>query len=205
VSARFLAGVVAPVLCAGCPIVHLEHNAPGNIVVQQPPDDLRETEPQPPDDPGERYILLAAGGFAGGGGGLGDDDNTAMGAFGLESSLFFASAATSHPDDDPLIFLAHPRGAIGFNLGWTLLEIDGSERLGPGYLELQVHRLTSLLCGAVGAAAGYAWNPREQSHGPQVTIFWNMLYFRMTHLFGRGTDLLGGLVIKWRMAWVWSQ
>jgi hypothetical protein len=197
-------------LLAGC-IAHGQRNAPGKIQVEQPPPAQRIhcSAPEIPDDPGERYFTVSTGvGFAGGPSFDRADDIGALYALSVETSLHLGSRDTSHRDDSSLIPLANeknwPQRSVALNLGWNVLERRGSgAAVGAGYAELQAFSMKLL---ASGLAAGWTYDPEDDVHGPQVTLFTlGFMYVRFRHLLDRGSDLMFGVQYKIPLSYVWSR
>lgn len=187
-------------LCAlpGCGHTHLAHNAPGHVDVMTPPAALDRRELEQPKDPGERMVVLAAGPFGGGGVAFGGDEDEARGgwAVGPELSVGYGSRERSHHEDD---FVVMPDRSLGATLGWTAVTGEG-QGVGPIYGELYYHELITWLGG------GWAWDPDDHVHGPQLTLTTMVLYLRATHLFDGSTQIHGGLMMKLPVhGWVWSQ
>jgi hypothetical protein len=191
--------VLSAVLLAGSGCIkhyHLEHNAPGNVDVKDPP--ARKTRTlERPRDPGEHMAAVSFGGFAGGGVAAFGVPSGVRGAYGLGPELTFVYGAMkrSHSEDDFVIF---PRPAYGLNLGWTMLSYSGTG-LGPAYAELQYSDEV------FGIGAGWAYDRNDNRNGPQVTTSLGPIYLRASYMGPNGVDLQLGLVIKAALLWVWSR
>jgi hypothetical protein len=180
---------------ASCAHFHGDHDAPG-VVDPRAPSPARPNLVEAPRDPGEQMIVLSPGPFLGGGATIGGPDGTrGSGSFGAEASVFLGRSDRSHAEDD---YFLYPQRSFGANLGWTLLS---SERAGPttGYMEFQYADE------AVGAAAGWAWDPHARSTGPQATVFAGPLYGRVTVLLDDRTTVEAGLLFKLPVVWVESR
>lgn len=172
---------------AACAHTHSPRNAPGNIDVHQPPADLPRRSVEEPADPGEQLVTISAGALGGGGVAFGGDDDTrGVYAVGPEASLEFGTRSRSHADDD--FFIMAERSG-GVNLGNTSLTSEG-DGIGPFYGEVFYQEMIAELAG------GWAWDPNDRAHGPQLTLQILALYVRATHLFDFGTQIQGGLVVK---------
>jgi hypothetical protein len=181
---------------AACGHTHSARNAPGNIDVRRPPAEITKKTVEEPGDPGEQAVVVAAGALGGGGIAFGGDED-ARGAYGAgpELSLGYGTSDRSHADDD---FFMYPQRSLGTNLGWTPLTGEGSG-VGPLYAELYYSEVIVWLGG------GWAWDPDDQRHGPQLTLTMMVLYVRATHLFDQGTQITGGISLKLPHAFVWSR
>jgi len=197
-------------LLGGC-ITHGQRNAPGIAKIEQPPPahTVQCMEPEVPFDPGERVLTLSTGfAFGGGAGFARSDDVQGLYALTVETTLHYGIRRESHRDDPPLIPMVHekywPDLSVALNLGWHVLQREANGAgVGAGYAELQVFGLR--LYGS-GLAAGWAYDPTEKIHGPQVTIFtWGVFFLRVTHLLDRGTDLLAGVQFKFPVSYMWSR
>jgi len=203
--------LLLPLLVLGGCIAHGPRNAPGRVVVEQPPpaDQIHCSEPQVPEDPGERYVTVSTGLSFGGGPAFNrSDDIGALYALAVEASLHLGSRDRSHRDDAPLLLIADekywPQRSLALNLGWHLLERKGEgPAVGAGYAELQAFSMNAL---ASGVAAGWAVDIADEAHGPQVTLFTlGFMYIRVRHLLDRGTDLMFGVQYKIPFSYVWSR
>ena len=190
----------------GCGAVHLPHNAPGNIVVTAPPRDLAIVAVERPADPGEYVLAWTTGALVGGG--LSTPGPRGVLSGSAETSLHFGVNPRSHNYDTsqlwPLIdhgFGEYPMTgwAGGLNLGWTLGTTNRPAN-SAGYAEAQL-----TYSGALGMAAGWAWDPDRTAHGPQITLNLGPLYFRSTTMLDVGTSIEAGLVLKVPAVWVWSR
>jgi hypothetical protein len=181
----------------GCGHHHYARNAPGNIDVHAPPAELDKRELEEPADPGEQMIVLTGGAFAGYGVAFGPDGEDGHGGYGIgpEVSVQYGSSDRSHADDQFFIF---PERALGVNLGWTTISGEG-QTTGPLYGELQVRSEL------VALAGGWAWDPTDETHGPQLTFALGPLYFRGTRQFDRSTELHAGVMLKFSSIWLWSR
>ncbi len=199
-----LAGLTAASL--GCGAVHLPHNAPGNIVVEAPPRDLTRVAVERPADPGEYVLAWTTGVLVGGG--LSTPGSSGFFSGSAETSLHLGVNRTSHDYDSselwPLVngrFGEYPMNgwAGGLNLGWTLSTTSRPAN-SAGYAEAQL-----TFSGALGMAAGWAWDPARSAHGPQLTVNLGPIYLRSTTMLQAGTSIEAGLVLKLPAVWVWSR
>jgi hypothetical protein len=203
--------IAAVMLCGslcGC-LYHHQKNAPGHVDVKVPPRAISCERVETPDDPGEYVITLATGAFFGGGAGLGRTVGTqGLYSLGLETTLHLGVKTTSHLKETGFLPLISPKfypsWSVALNLGWHLLEREQEGAgVGPGYLELQLFSLPLL---GSGVAAGWAYDPGEELHGPHFTLFsLGIFYVRVAHMIDRGTDLVFGLHFKVPVTWVWSR
>lgn len=208
---RWLAIAMLCSSTAGCLVFHGRSNAPGVAEIDQPPKCVRCRRVQEPKDPGERLVTLSTGLVFGGGPTAGRDDGVrGTYALALESSLHFTSRDRSHNCWPGLLPLADGRhwgdSSWALTLGVNVLEYGGARgiNLGPLYGELQI---ASFENGAPSAAAfGWAVDVGERIHGPQFTLYaLGIFHFRVTHLIGRGTDILFGTQFKLPVTWVRSR
>jgi hypothetical protein len=207
-TARLMHLAVLLAAASGC-VFHAERNAPGRVDVHLAPKQIQCHQVEEPEDPGEHVLTLSTGAHLGGGVGIGRPGGTAgIYQLGVEASLHYGVRPRSHRDDPPLFPLMtdkyYPRRSVALNVGWHLLEhgLDGPE-LGAGYLELQLYARDAY---ASGIAAGWVYDPQEEHHGPQFTLFsLGVFYVRVTYLIDRGTDLLFGLLFKVPATWFWSR
>lgn len=204
-SVRGVLWIIALAVCASGCRIHLEHNAPGNVDVLEPPAEPKVGEVEIPDDPGERFAYISAGPFAAGGVGVTDESGfTSAGEVGAEISLQLGERKKSHRKPtlfSPLFVLIEPRQ--GVNLGMVLIEpaADNPDEveLGPVYLEYQ--RAENL----GGWSAGYAVDATDGSHGPMATVFFTGLYLRASYRFGRGPAVMLGVTYKFPVSLIWSR
>lgn len=178
---------------AACTHTDLPRNAPGIVDVEKRP----ETDvPQTPRDPGEHLVTVSYGAFAGGG--VADGSTPLRGYYGIgpEISLGYGTRDTSHYGDD---FWIAPERGLGLNLGLIALTSEG-RGIGPAYGEAAV-RWGSLAT----LGAGWAWDPNDKTHGPQLTLLLAILYFRASHQLDTSTSLSVGLMIKGQHGWIWSR
>lgn len=184
-----------------------QHNAPGLVDIKAPLRCPKCQQPERPADPGETYTVLSAGLVGGGGGRLrpaGRADH-GVGELGCEATLLWGEDSRSLPYNPFSEHLLRPERGFGATLGWMFLQQAGELALGPLYAEAQGHIFAG---GMLGLGLGWAYDPQKALHGPQATLFWNTFYFRVTHLFGderAGTQLTGGILLKWRWTWVRSR
>jgi hypothetical protein len=189
-------------LLAGChgAVRHLPKNAPGVIVVAEPPrppekpGDLRL---DPPGDPGEEMLIVSAGPLYGGGMRIdGDGEVAGHGWLTGELSILHGWNSFSHNKDD---FFIYPFEAWGLNFGFTFLEDDDAQ---PGNLYIEVQRTTKTV---VTYAAGIAFDADDRAVGPQLSASFASLYLRGAYLYDRGVELQIGMVWKLPAMWVWSR
>lgn len=190
----------------GCGAVHLPHNAPGNIVVAEPPKDVTHVGVERPADPGEYVLAWTTGALVGGGLSIPGPHGVFTGS--AETSLHLGVNTRSHDYDTsqlwPLVsgrFGEYPMQgwAGGLNLGWTLATATRPAN-SAGYAEAQL-----TYSGVVGLAAGWAWDPGRTAHGPQITLNLGPIYLRSTTMLDVGTSIEAGLVLKLPAVWVWSR
>lgn len=182
-------------------------NAPGLVDIKAPLRCPKCQQPERPGDPGETYTVLSAGLVGGGGGRLRPDGRPdyGVGELGFEATLLFGQSARSLPRNPFFEQVMRPQRGLGATLGWMFLQQAGELALGPLYAEVQGHVFAG---GIAGLGLGWAYDPQKALHGPQATLFWNVVYFRVTHLFGderAGTQLTGGILLKWRWTWLRSR
>jgi len=202
-SLTALALLAALLTGAGGCVFHHDRNAPGVIDVHKPPaprGKLKQPAHEEPGDPGEETILLLPGVYGGGGPHFTGSSSSGFGAFGVEATVLYGQRAHSH--QKPTLFPWLPvltEHAFGGSLGMTLYQgID--DTIGPLYVEAQYSYL-----GVFTASAGYAVRPQDGQHGPQFSISALGFYVRSTTIFGRGTQLLFGGVLKFPLSFVWSR
>ena len=183
-------------LLSGCAHSHGRANAPGNVDVHRPPEQIDRRNVEPPEDPGENMVTLAVGPFGGAGVAFGGDEEARFAySVGPELGLGFGSRTRSHNEDDFIVF---PERSIGANVGWTALSGEG-EGVGPIYGELFYQELITWLAG------GWVWDPDDHTHGPQITLSTLFLYLRATHRFDLATEIQGGISVKLPYSWIWSR
>lgn len=193
--------LLASLLLSGCQTFHSARNAPGNIQVETPPDDIRRKIVERPSDPGEHVLTWTAGGLAGAGVVTGLGDHGALSAS-AETSLHLGSSRYTHSDDMGLLGVSLPDTGnnLGVNLGLTAGNSNRpANRAGYAELQFSRHLFYSL-------AAGWAWDPGRSSSGPQVTGSVGPLYVRSTTMLDRATSLEIGLLFKLPvLSFAWSQ
>lgn len=188
----------ALVICAlaGCHY-HRDTNAPGLVDVTIPPRDITAQELEYPGDPGERMVMVSPGVLAGGGYPGGD--------FAAEVTVNWGESERSHNDHASRLFI--PRGLLwpergyGVTLGWSALQVrEGPDaRLGPAYVEVQ--RLVAPF--AIGG--GYAIDPTDGDHGPQLHLLAMGTFLRARYLIDGGVEVYLGYQLKIPVTWVWSR
>ncbi len=176
---KHFAGVALVALCASC-YAHqeLDRNAPGYA-------NLNVEPARPlvmPRDQGLQGVLLSGGAFGAGGPELGGRSPHAVGTAGLELSASYYTSPIGVFDPNRVPALD------GLNLGYTLFGPDrAKDQL---YLEVQhVYRLA-------GAAAGWSWDPLTNTNGPQLTLFYGLLYARLNYALGGGGEAQFGIFLK---------
>lgn len=203
-AARHTAALaLAGALAAGC-VVHLERNAPGIVDVRRPPPPrgrLAQPVQAEPQDPGERLLVLLPGGFVAGGPLVTGHGTRGVGLAGGELTAIYGTRARSHQQPTLLLPVGLlPQHGFGGSFGVGAFFDDDRARLGPLYVEGQYAYL-----GLFTAAAGYAWDPSQGGHGPQISLSAAGLYARTTILAGQGTTFLFGIVLKLPVTVVWSR
>lgn len=180
---------------AGCRHTHLPRNAPGNVDPLAPPQAITAQRTEEPEDPGERMVVASGGVFLGGGASFGEGgEPSGAAAIGAELTLQWGCSPHSHFDDS----IIWPITSTGLNLGWTFVDDDGGT-VGPLYATVQHYREL------VGLAGGWAYDPDDGDHGPQVDLLWGPMYLRVVWLTDRDPELHLGFVLKGAALWVWSQ
>jgi hypothetical protein len=194
-----------------CHVVHLRKDAPGDVDVLSPPEDLETQATQVPDDPGEEVVVMTLG-LSNASGSLINRSGRPRVSYQLiiESSFAWYDVPESpvlRPEMDWMM-----PGEVGkrlpgssftqLNLGLSPLEVtrDGAH-LGPVYAELQrtfilPHRLFAFHTSAI--AAGYVYHSALKAHGPQLTVSFlgNLLSLRGAYFLDRGAFLGGSLNLK---------
>ncbi len=183
---------------SACVHAHRPDNAPGNIDVHAPPRDIAAHEVEPPEDPGEQMMVYSLGAVGGGGVFFPQAENEEVDAtwtVGPEVSVGYGTRSRSHNEDDFFVF---PERSYGGSIGWTALTRAG-EGVGPIYGEAYFHETLLTVAG------GWAWDPNDQTHGPQITLSTLLLFVRATHLFDLGTQAIIGIQLELPYQVVWSQ
>lgn len=199
--------LVIAALLIGCHH-HRDTNAPGVVELERPPSPPNRTTLQYPGDPGERMFSISAGGL--GGGGVRTSPGDGMFDLAAEVTLSWGESDRSHNDRASRLFI--PRGMLipqrseSLTLGWSAAQIifgDSGQptelELGPLYLEAQRAR------GWWGVAAGWAFDPTNRDHGPQLNGFVGVNYLRLRYLIDGGFEFALGYQLKIPTTWVWSR
>ena len=184
---------IAVTVLAGCHF-HRDTNAPGLTDVENPPADRTAGRVEPA-DPGEEMLAINPGVLAGGGGREASPEG--FGEFGVEVSVVRGSNERSHIEDG---FFTYPLRGVGAALGWSALRLtDEDPEVGPLYAEAYVFRLPW------AAGGGWAVNPADGDHGPQLFVAGMSLYIRGRYLFDDGAEITAGFQGKIPFVWVWSR
>ncbi len=178
---------------AGCHF-HRDSNAPGLADVGNPPPDRTAARVEP-EDPGEHMLAINPGVLAGGG--AREASPQGFGEFGVEVSVVRGWSQRSHGEDG---FFTYPVRALGAAVGWSALRLtDEDPEMGPLYAEVYGFEIP------FAAGGGWAWNPADGDHGPQVFVTAMSLYLRGRYLVDDGAELTLGFQGKLPLVWVWSR
>jgi hypothetical protein len=192
---------------AGCHF-HRDINAPGVIDPLAPPKELTSPRGEYPDDPGEHRLMLTSGVLGGGGGGTISEG----GYVDLAGEVTLSYGQSNHTHNDRASPLFIPRTAVipptsyGVTLGWSAMRFTRDRMtddvdLDVGALYVEAQRSWAF----AGAGAGWAYDPKTGSTGPQVHGFFLVYFARARALFGEGWEITGGLQFKIPTTWVWRR
>lgn len=197
---------LALALVAGCHV----HGpmTPGHVDVARPPAAIASERVELPGDPGERMVMVTPGVVAlGGGGSVG----RGVGDLELEVGVHLGDAAISHNDHAAGDRLFMPRGllvpeqSVGIVAGWTALRVLGATDDGAHDTDLTtgpLHVRGQVAQGFWGGGAGWFYDPRTASGGPEVSL-WAMLTELRVAVSTEGDVLfLLGLQLKWPVTFV---
>ena len=194
-TARPIVATLMLALSSGCIVHRLDRNALGHVDVHAPPEQPSQRTPSSPRDPGMQGLTVMGSASASVGTALGHGHGASgTHELGLAATVLYGTARVSVR---PVPFPEWDR-AGGMSFGWTAQAEGRSARM---WIEGVGAARSSLL----RAGAGWAWQTRDGSGGPQASLHAGPLCRRGTFIRGEGTVVTLGVTLDPSYSVVWSR